>query len=234
MVVLATYVSEDIETAYFRAVDFAEEVADRIAFLSLAGVEIGVITVTYPTADVDALFEIAAPVPDAHRSAVNITSEDFAQIDRSRSESQDRAVRLFRTGVSSPSPYHAVAQFWAAAEVIAEERAKADEAYNEHRCAKCGAIEKGLPKTIPYVAESLAPVLPPDNPSAAKVANTIRGIRGKVIHGGRLQDRLLRREVDDCLGQLQSSVALAARGESRCAHAASSSGVSQVDPMLAG
>src|SRR6516164_5474964 len=76
--VSARYVDEDLESAYFRAHDLGEELADRLALLSLAGADITVLSVTYSEVQVGAAFEIAIPIPDASRSAVAISVDDLA------------------------------------------------------------------------------------------------------------------------------------------------------------
>ena len=210
LLVSMRYVGEDIETAYFEAHDLGEELADRLAFLSLAGADVSVASVTYPEVRLGATFEIALPVPDATRSPVMITVDDLSQFEKGRSDSGARAMRLFRTGAASGSSYHALGQLWAAAEVLGRQRAVADGNHVQYPCKSCGAVQEGQPRTLPYIAGFLEEVLEPkDRASATAKADAARATRGKVVHGGKLQDRTLRREVEDHLGHLQTGVAVA-------------------------
>ena len=210
VLVESTYVSEDVEAAYYQALDSAEELADRLALLGLAAIEVSVVSVTYPEVQVGSAFEIAVAVGDAMRSQVTVAPEDLSQFERPRSDVQARALRLFRTGVSSPSPYHALGQLWAAAEVLARECAERDGCRVEYSCRECGAVQKGQPRTQPYIEGYFEPVLDDKSPDApSRTAARVRDARGKVIHGGKLQDRVLREEVDGQLGYLHVGVAAA-------------------------
>jgi hypothetical protein len=206
------FLSEDIETAYFQACDAAEELADRIAFLSFAATEVTVLSVTYPNVALGELFEIAMPpMGRSFRSTVAITTADIAQLDQPRSGGAARALRLLRTGISSDSSYHALAQLWAAAEVIARERAEQDGNYRTDKCDSCGEPRKtGEPRTQPYVTEFISAVLEQDGHAAEapKVAKKTRETRGKVIHGGKLQNEALRIEVSKATAPLLSAAVI--------------------------
>ncbi len=204
MVVDLRYVSEDLETAYYQALDAAEELADRLAFVTFSPADVEMVSVTYPVASPGELFEIALPIPRLPRTSVDVTVEDIAQFDQPRPARGARALRLLRTGLSSVSSYHALAQLWAGTEVLAEERAELEGMFLEHTCAKCGETRKGPLRTQPYIEANFATALSVDNKAdtAAEVAKETRRVRGKVIHGGRLQDRLLRTEVNKTLSHL--------------------------------
>jgi len=210
LLITSTYSSSNIETANYEAHDLAEELADRIAFLGLAAVEISVLSVTYPKVEVGELLEIALAVPDAIRTPVEIRAEELAQFDKPRTDPDARALRLFRTGASSSSSYHALGQLWAAAEVLGRELAVQAGSYTEYPCKNCGATQKGPPRTQPHIESFFEAVLEAKSTrSPSETAEAARKTRGKVIHGGKLQDRVLREDVENQLGHLQCGVAVA-------------------------
>jgi len=199
--------SNDIESAYYQAVDVGDDLADRLTFLSFAPVRTEVMSVTYPEVHLGDVFEIALPMPDPPRSAVDISTDAISQLNADRSEPVTRALRGFRNAVSAVSAYDMLVQLWTTVEILARDNAEKDGSYNEHECNRCGSIRRGELKTQPYVEDFLASANlgMEGGQTPGQVAAGARSLRGKIVHGGKLHDRTLKRDTESYIGVLQSA-----------------------------
>lgn len=94
---------DDFKEAYYRFIDLADELADRLSFLSYAPATVEIVSMTVPQVVTHEEFQIAVPIEGFRRSRVVIDAHDIASLDN-RPESASIALRMFRRGMSATTP----------------------------------------------------------------------------------------------------------------------------------
>src|SRR5690349_19400411 len=83
---------DDFKEAYYRFIDSADELADRLSFLTYAPATVEIVSMTVPQVVPREQFQIAVPVEGFRRSRVAIEANDIASLDN-RPESASIALR---------------------------------------------------------------------------------------------------------------------------------------------
>lgn len=200
-----------LEEAYFHSVDMAEELTDRLSFLSYGPAFVEMISVTVPEVRINEQFQIAVPIASFQRSCVRLSPSDIESLDQKPNSETSIALRMFRKGLSSNSPYQVLADLWTSIETISAMNAKEEGNFVEHACPQCQYKRQAGPASQRYIRRHFidAKSATISENDAVSLANKARDVRGKLIHGGRLQDSTLRHEVENSLPSLQASAATA-------------------------
>lgn len=206
------YVEDEKPTeAYYHGIDLAMELTDRLSFLSYAPSDAHVLSVTVPSVKPNATFEIILPTTGYRRTRVQLCPQDIEAFDNRSNDAASIALRLFRTGISTDSPYRIFADLWTSVEAIGVKRATDAEQYVEEKCSTCGATKKLGPASHQAIRHIFCTSRPQEvtDKDAKANANAARRTRGKVVHGSRLHDATLRKEVEAQITRLQSASAVA-------------------------
>jgi hypothetical protein len=111
--------SAELQDAYFRVIDLAEELVDRVSFLSFAPAWEALVSVTVPEVARGDSFEIALPAEGYRRSTVKLSASDIEGLGEKLNDVNSVAMRLFRRGLSARSPYQVLGDLWTGLEVLA-------------------------------------------------------------------------------------------------------------------
>ena len=204
---------DELEEAYFCGIDLAEELVDRLSFLSYGPSYSQMVSVTVPEVRRNDQFEIAVSIAYYQRSCIQLSPGDIESLSNKPNDETSIALRMFRKGVSAVSPYQSLADLWTAIEAVSDKSAKEAGKFVEHTCPnpECKTKRQAGPASQGYIRQHFTDAKAADmkDEVAISAANETREARGKVIHGGRLQDASLRRDVENKLLFLQASTAVA-------------------------
>ncbi len=221
---------QNLEDAYYRAFDLANELLDAISFLSFAPTKGDVISVTVPKAKMGEPFDIALPINNLRRSTVTIDAAKLSKLCSGSSITKKAAISLrkFRSGLASTSPYQVISDLWSSVETIAEMRGRENKAEISNTCKSCEHNNPtGRFKTTPYIQQFFNEVKDEKlcDADAKKAEKATRELRNVLAHGGELHDMKLRQRAENAQAWLQSACARALVQEldikpdgSRCQH----------------
>ena len=201
-----------IGDAYAAAWDIADELADRIAFLSYAPVRGSIISVTRPRVRIGEEFDLALPLGSSTRSRTPIPSGAVEDLDEPhRDEHVAIALRRFRTGLAAMNPYAAYQDLWRSLERLCDVEARERGLVVQHSCPNCGHQIPGGPASHQCIREKFVKSKPAErtDAEAVRLANEARQLRGMLAHGAKLEDRSLRERVELMTTSLQTAAAVA-------------------------